>query len=70
MKAKQIGNAFRSLDQYGHQIGVNYAGNGTYQTKCGAFASIIKLLIMSLFTSVKVLIWVGRVTQEESSVTI
>ena len=36
---------FESLDIYGHQIGVNYRGQGTYTTKLGALLSIATLVL-------------------------
>ena len=67
MKAKKIGKSFRKLDQYGHPIGVNYDGGETYQTKAGACASIIKFLIISMYSTVKMAMWMKRSNQEERS---
>ena len=43
---------FVSLDIFGHPVGVNYKGSGTYQTKLGAFVtlSIQSLMMFNLVT--------------------
>jgi hypothetical protein len=41
-----ISNKFKSLDNFGSSIALNYHGDDTYKTKVGAFAS----LILQIFT--------------------
>ena len=50
---KKLSKACKSLDHYGHVVGVNYQGNSAYQTKAGAFVSIVNLLIILLYVTVK-----------------
>ena len=48
----KIVDFFVSLDIFGHPVGVNYKGNGVYQTKLGAFITIVtqSLMIFNLIT--------------------
>ena len=43
---------FQALDIFGHPIGVNYKGNDTFQTKMGAFFTLVvySLIIINLIT--------------------
>ena len=45
---------FVSLDFFGHPVGVNYKGSGVFQTKLGAFITLIvqALMVFNLITSV------------------
>ena len=49
-----------SWDIYGHQLGVNYRGSGAYQTKMGAFCTLIMtILIMFNLTNLVVAFFDG-----------
>ena len=42
-----------SLDLFGHPVGVNYKGSGVFQTKLGAFLTLVvqALMVFNLITS-------------------
>ena len=42
-----------SLDMFGHPVGVNYKGSGVFQTKLGAFVTLVvqALMVFNLITS-------------------
>ena len=48
----QLSERFQALDIFGHPIGVNYKGNSTFQTKMGAFFTLVvySLIIINLVT--------------------
>ena len=50
MKSKGLNNFFRSLDMFGHQIGVHYNGYPTYQTKLGAFCTLAAYAVILINT--------------------
>ena len=37
---------FTSFDMYGHSVGVNYKGNGVYQTRLGAAVTLVTYALM------------------------
>ena len=38
-----------SRDIYGHAVGVNYRGSGSYQTRMGAFCTLSTYLLMIIY---------------------
>ena len=46
MSQSQFANFFVNQDIYGHAIGVNYRGSGTYKTKMGAFCTLATYVLI------------------------
>ena len=44
---KWIGKCFSSLDMFGEHVSVYYRGKKKYQTKIGAFSSILVVVLLS-----------------------
>lgn len=38
------------LDMFGHPIGVHFRGNGSYQTKLGAFCTLVTVVLATVNT--------------------
>jgi len=55
-----FGNTFKSFDQYGEPIGMNYKGQAQYNTYCGSIMSIFTTTIMLYYTVFKTQLLVGR----------
>ena len=63
----RLTDKFIGLDQYGEQVSLNYRGEGTYKTRCGASLSLITIFLLLVFTYKNGLKMVNR---ESPSVTI
>ena len=44
---KFLSNAFRSIDTFGEPVAVNYRGKTKYQSKIGAFFTVLAYIIIS-----------------------
>ena len=48
MSLKRLEEIVIGQDMYGHVIGVHYKGNGSYQTKLGAFVTLTTYILMTV----------------------
>ncbi len=48
------------VDLYGEKVGVTYKGQSTYNTKLGAFVSLLLLLLVSSYTITKAILMFER----------
>ncbi len=48
------------VDLYGEKVGVTYKGQSTYNTKLGAFVSLLLLLLISNYTIIKAILMFER----------
>ena len=67
---KIIIDKFKSLDKYGHSVGVHYRGDGSYRTSLGSFATLITVALVLLYTTIKVIEMVERTSQNERTSTL
>jgi len=58
---------FKSLDMFGHPIGVNFKGSEVYRTKLGALVSLIAYTIIGTYAVIKTLRLVSRDNPEKQS---
>ena len=56
-----------SKDVYGHTIGINYRGSGSFQTKVGAFCSLATLIMVLVNLTTLVKIFFDGSKQDEKS---
>ena len=56
---------FKSIDIYGHSIGVHYRGDSSYRTSLGSFVTLITVALVMSYTTIKVTEMVGRTSQNE-----
>ena len=66
MKNK-FGKTCKKIDQFGHVVGVNYDGDDTVKTKCGACTSICHFYIVLVFLAVRSIDFYTLDSQIESS---
>ncbi len=45
---KFLSNAFKSIDTFGEPVAVNYRGKTKYQSKIGAFFTVLAYVIISI----------------------
>ena len=62
---KEIVDKFKSIDIYGHSIGVHYRGDGSYRTALGSFVTLITAALVMSYTAIKVIEMVERTSQNE-----
>ena len=62
---KGIVDKFKSIDIYGHSVGVHYKGDGSYRTTLGSFATLITAALVMSYTAIKVTEMVERSSQNE-----
>jgi len=60
---------WRSLDIYGHPVGVTYKGKDTYQTKLGALFSFFTYILVIFYAAEKMLLLIGKSQPDRSIVT-
>ena len=51
---KGLVDKFKSIDIYGHSIGVHYRGDGSYRTSLGSFVTLITVALVLSYTTIKV----------------
>ena len=51
-----LGTFVRNFDLHGHDISVNYDGDGKFRTKLGAFLSIVSVVIVVMYAHYKLTI--------------
>ena len=67
---KGLVGKFKSIDIYGHQIGVHYRGDGSYRTSLGSFFTLITVALVLSYTTIKVTDMVERTSQNEKTQTL
>ena len=46
----RLGDFITSLDIFGHPIGINYRGEGTFKTLLGSFCTVVITVLMTINT--------------------
>ena len=64
---KKFSAAFKSIDIYGHPIGVHYKGNSTYQTKLGSLVTLFTFVFVTIYAAILVIELRTGESQEVSS---
>ena len=64
---KRFSAALKSIDIYGHPIGVHYKGNSTYQTKLGSFVTLMSFVIVTVYAVIIAIDLHTGESQDESS---
>ena len=62
-----IAGKCKSIDQYGHSIGVHYRGDGSYRTILGSIVTLIALGFVMVYTTIRISGLVKRTSQNEST---
>ena len=62
---KKLASLFKGIDIYGHPIGVNYKGDGTFNTVMGSFITLITAFIVLSYASLKMMDIHSRDSQNE-----
>ena len=62
-----IGKWLVSKDVYGHPVGVNYRGSGTYQTSLGAFCTLALYVLATVNSIILFQAFLDNSKQEEKS---
>ena len=60
-------NKFKSFDIYGHPIGVNYRGDGTFTTFFGSIMTLFTVVLVLTFAGIELERIVTNESQEETS---
>ena len=55
-----LARKFKSIDKYGHTIGVHYRGDDAYRTILGSFVTLITIGFVLIYTIIKVTELVDR----------
>ena len=64
---KKVVSLFKGIDIFGHQVGVNYRGEGTFNTATGSLVTLITALIVLSYASLKMIDIYTRDSQNELS---
>ena len=60
-----LGNLFKRLDIYGHPIGMNYQGSGSYSTRLGGVLSLMTFILICINTTELVISFADHSNQKE-----
>ena len=66
MSSKKFEKFFVGLDIFGKPIGVSYKGSNTYQTRIGAFCTLISYVIMGMNLSMLIFDFYDHSNQSEN----
>ena len=69
-KMKKFSAAFKSIDIYGHPIGVHYKGNSTFQTKLGSLMTLFSFVFVTIYAAILVTELTTGESQEVQSLSI
>ena len=67
---KKVIESFKSIDMYGHPIGVHYKGDDAYRTKLGSFVTLITVGLVLTYSGIRVGQLNTRSNQNETNQTI
>ena len=65
MKTNKLSSFLVSQDIFGSPIGVHYRGDGSYQTRLGAFCTIVTYVLIVINTTALIQAFLDNSKQEE-----
>ena len=49
---KKFTTALKSIDIFGHPVGVHYKGSSTYKTSLGSFMTLLSIIIVGIYAQI------------------